>query len=89
MNILNYRSNRNYNAYKVSLNLKKFIDSWTNQTYIKFSLKKLSLISKIPETVISHEIKQILSSNFRFSEGKFTNRMAFRYIVYDAITFLV
>tara|TARA_Y100000741_G_scaffold364512_1_gene355790 strand:- start:4010 stop:5482 length:1473 start_codon:yes stop_codon:yes gene_type:complete len=87
MNILNFRSNRNLNAYKISLNIKKFIDSWTNQTYIKNLIKKLSYISKIPTNILSYEIKQILSGNFRFSEGKFTNKLALKSIVYDALIF--
>ena len=87
MNILNFRSNRNLNAYKISLNIKKFIDSWTNQTYIKNLIKKLSYISKIPTNILSYEIKQILSGNFRFSEGKFTNKLALKSTVYDALIF--
>jgi len=88
MNILKFKTNRTQDAYKIALNIKKSIDQWTKQTYLISILKELSLITKIPPDIISYEIKQILSSNFKFTAGIFTKRLLLRYVLLDAATYL-
>ena len=45
MNILKFKSNRAQDAYKIVLNIKKFIDQWSKQSYLIYTLKKLSIIT--------------------------------------------
>jgi len=83
MNILKFKTNRKQNAYKIALSIKKSIELWLKQAYLISILKRLSSTTKIPTDIISHEIKQILSSNFKFSEGIFTSRLLLRYLIFD------
>ena len=89
MNILKFKSNRTQDAYKIALNIKKFIDQWSKQSYLIYTLKKLSIITKIPLDIISYEVKQILSSNFKFSRGTFTKRLSLRYVLLDGAIYLL
>ena len=88
MNILKFKTNRKQNAYKIALTIKKTIELWLKEAYLTSVLKKISSTTKIPNDVISHEIKQILSSNFKFSKGIFTSRLLLRYLIFDTIIHL-
>ena len=59
MNILKFKSNRAQDAYKIALNIKKFIDQWSKQSYLIYTLKKLSIITKMPLDIISYEVKHV------------------------------
>ena len=59
MNILKFKTNRSQNAYKISLNIKRFINQWTKQFYLVNFSKRLSLITRIPKDVILYIIAKL------------------------------
>ena len=86
--ILGYRSNKKLNAYRISLNLKKFIDYTTEKSFINKIFSNFSQITNIPTKIISDDAKQILVSNFKFTPGKFSKRFSLKYIFLDSFIYL-
>ena len=77
-----YKIDKNLDSNETYLNLKKFIDEYTNNSTNLNFIKKVSDKFNIPENVIKLKFKRLVYNEFNPSDCKFKHQNKLRLIIY-------